>query len=106
MTPLSRSVLRAAKPGETLQLVSEKGSPIINGTYTATKKGQKRRTTKTAPSDLAIPLGDGRTVIVPFPAGNDTADVDGQPEIGLREEEKAKLLQVRNVLDKLIQPSK
>ena len=42
MTPLNRSVARVAKPGERLFLVSDNSSPIVDGTYTATKGRAKR----------------------------------------------------------------
>ena len=45
MTPLNRSVARIAKPGEHLFLVSANSSPIVDGTYTATK-GRGKKATK------------------------------------------------------------
>ena len=42
MTPLNRSVARVAKPGERLFLVSDNSSPIVDGTYTATKGRAKK----------------------------------------------------------------
>jgi hypothetical protein len=69
MTPLNRSVARIAKPGETLVLVSENCSLIVNGMYTATKKGGRGKKV-TAAADagdvVPIPLGERRTLMLPM----------------------------------------
>ena len=91
---------RVAKPGETLVLVSENCSPIVNGTYTATRKGTKRKTAKNTQSETnmaSIPLGDGRTVMLPLASGGNE-----DQQLELDESAKAKLLEVRSIMDKLL----
>ena len=58
MTPLNRSVARIAKPGERLFLVSDNSSPIVDGTYTATKgRGAKKAIKPAKVKDLFIIIG-------------------------------------------------
>ena len=56
MTPLNRSVARIAKPGERLFLVSDNSSPIVDGTYTATK-GRAKKAIKPAKVHGLIIIG-------------------------------------------------
>jgi hypothetical protein len=104
MTPLNRSVARVAKPGETLTLVSENCSPIVNGSYTATKKGERgRKKAATAVDVVPIPLGDGRTLMLPMHAGpSSSSSSNPPPELADDEVAKDKLIQVRKMMDDML----
>ena len=101
MTPLNRSVARIAKPGERLFLVSENSSPIVDGTYTATK-GRAKRPIKAAKEasaeEVKIPLGGGRTLMLPVDA---PADEGGLNDLDLDDDAREKLLKIKSMLDKV-----
>ena len=87
-TPLNRSVMRLAKPNETL--VSLSGSPVIAGESTV-KRG--RRTAKD--DHVPIRLGKGKTVVVPI-------DEDVGESLELDENEREKLEKLRSNIDTML----
>ena len=103
MTPLNRSVARTAKPGERLFLVSENSSPIVDGTYTATK-GRAKKPIKAAEEaaaaaeEVKIPLGGGRTLMLPLDAPSEEG---GLSDLDLDDEARETLLKIRSMLDKV-----
>ena len=100
MTPLNRSVARIAKPGENLFLVSENSSPIVGGTYTATKGRAKKpiKPAKVAAEEVKIPLGGGRTLMLPVDA---TAEEGGLNDLDLDDDAREKVLKIKSMLDKI-----
>jgi len=98
MTPLNRSVARIAKPGERLFLVSENSSPITDGTYTATKGRAKKpmMAAKAPAEEVKIPLGDGRTLMLPV-----DAEEGGLNDLDLDDDAREKLLKIKSMLDKV-----
>ena len=101
MTPLNRSVARIAKPGERLFLVSENSSPIADGTYTATKGRAKKpikAAKEAAAEEVKIPLGGGRTLMLPV---DTPADEGGLNDLDLDDDAREKLLKIKSMLDKV-----
>merc|ERR1719471_1215717 len=100
MTPLNRSVARVAKPGERLFLVSDNSSPIVDGTYTATK-GRAKRAIKPAKDteEVKIPLGDGRTLMLPVDAGSEEGS--SLNDLDLDQDAREKILKIKAMLDKV-----
>jgi len=98
MTPLNRSVARIAKPGERLFLVSDNSSPIVDGTYTATKGRAKKaiKPAKVAADEVKIPLGGGRTLMLPV-----DAEEGGLNDLDLDTDAREKILKIKAMLDKV-----
>jgi len=88
-TPVSRTVMRLAKPDETL--VSLSGSPVYAGASTAktSRRGGGKASAATASAGdegnvIAIPLGKGRTVMLPISGAAEGAQATAPPSTAKR----------------------
>lgn len=94
-TPLPRSVMRVAKPNETL--VSLHGSPVLAVATTVKKKRGGKGKSETATENVHIPLGKGKTMVVPIQEngkGGEAPDLD--------DEDREKILKLRANLDSML----
>lgn len=98
-TPLSRTVMRLAKPNETL--VSLSGSPVYAGATTAKKGRGRNARTKAGGADdenlAVVPLGNGKLMMLPT-----AKDKVSEEKLELDEEEREKLLTLKSQLDNML----
>ena len=90
-TSICRSVMRLAKPNETL--VSLSGSPVYADATAASQRKRRKENNQVCP----IPIGRGKKIMIPV----EEFDAEGnQPD--LDEDAKKKLMAVRSNLDSLL----
>jgi hypothetical protein len=92
-TPLHRSVMRTAKPNETL--VSLSGSPVYVGATAGRGRGRKPAASES--EMIPVPIGAGKTLMVPAEVSNgDDCMVD------LDDDAKQRLMALKSQIDNML----
>ena len=102
-TPLSRTVMRLAKPNETL--VSLSGSPVYAGNTTTAKKRGKKKVDDPPENLTVVPLGKGKMMMLPMSTPKVAAN-EPDAKIELDDEEKERLVALRSQLDNMLNLAK
>ncbi len=89
--------MRVAKPQETL--VSLSGSPVYVGQVTGTGKTRgKKGTTSSESLTIPVPLGGGKTLMVPAGSPNP----EDENHLDLNDDEARRLMALRSQIDNML----